>query len=264
MSAHAALVALAAHATSTTTPPAAPAGQAAPVPGLTGTTFLLALLAFVAVMVLAGRAGALARLPLALVGAVASLTVGLAVAFGRGLVRTAARRLGFGWPQWCWLLGTLLLVGQAHRQGVPLRSAWAAAALGWATWLGLRVRAGWRWRRAPRLYAKAMRKTAQAMHANARTSAGRGAATKARAAADQAARASRGGATPPPAAPPTQPSPVQAALRTAREETDRFGVPLGARAPSQPSPSPLGFEPAWPRWLGGGRWRPWLGWRRGR
>jgi hypothetical protein len=259
MSAHAAaLLTVAAHTTSTTTPAAAPAGQATPVPGLTGPTFLLALLVFVAVIVLVGKVGALARLPLALAGAVASVTVGLAVAAGRGLVRTAARRLGFDWPQWCCLAGTLLLVGQAHRQGVPLRSAWAAAGLGWATWLGLRVRAAWRWRRAPRLYARAMRKTAQAIKANARTSTGSHAATKARAAADQAARATRG-AAPPPAAPPTQPSPVQAALRTAREETDRLGVPLGAQAPSHPSP--LAFEPTWPRRLGGGgRWRQWVRW----
>lgn len=260
MSAHAAaLLTLAAHPT-TTTVPAAPAGQATPVPGLTGPAFLLALLVFVAVMVLAGRAGALARLPLALLGAVVSVTVGVAVGFGRGLVRTAARRLGFGWPQWCCLAGTLLLVGQATRQGVPLRSAWSAAGLGWATWLALRLRAAWRWRRAPRLYAKAMRKTAQAIKATARTSAGRHAATRARAAADQAARPTRGAAPPP--ARPTQPSPVQAALRQARAETDRLGVPLRAAGPARPAP--LGFEPTWPRWLDGGRWRRWLGWRRGR
>jgi len=147
---------------------------------------LLALVAFAAVVLALGRAHQLVKLPLLVVGGL----FGLAAAAARGAARGLARRLGLGWPQWCWLAATVLLVGQADRRGVPARSAWAAAGFAWGGWLLLHVRAAGRRRRAPKRHAKALREHAAAMQASARTTTAAGAAARAKRAATAAARAS--------------------------------------------------------------------------
>jgi hypothetical protein len=244
MGSQADLLALAAHTTKTTVPAAS---QVPPVPSLTGTTAMLVLLTFVAVMVLIGKADALARIPLVIVGTVASVAVGLTIRAGRGVIRTAARKFGFRWPQWCFLFGSFLFVGDAQRHGVAPEHAWAAVGLGWAVWAALRLRRSVRQRSADSHHVKAKKRNAAALDANTKELRRGQRKPKALPARKPAA-----------ARQPRQPRQATPRRRTPRAANEPTAAPVAVQdPPAPPLPEPYrtpmagapGFEPVLPRWM---------------
>lgn len=203
---------------------------------------LFALLAFCGVMIVTGRGELLLRLARAIVATCLRWTVG----FAWRRVSALLARLGvdLGLVQVAWLVVTVLLVGQAHREGIPLQAAWKAAAFAWGAWLALHLRVAHRQRTAPKRHAKAMHKTAEAMQEQAKTAPAARSATKARRAARDAAKAAQPLPVPPP--PP-------AAAVAVKERPD----PPPAPEPQHWIPADSGLDPVWPRWLGGGLLRRW-------
>jgi hypothetical protein len=151
------------------------------------------------------------------------------------------RLLGFRPRHLPALAVTALLVVQAAPV-MGFRAPLALAAVGWLAW---RFRPG-RSNHSPRWLRRAERAYADALRDATRNLRGR----------------NRKQATPKPTTPtrPVPPPPARPATPTpARPTTRRATAGPGRGRPAQPKPAafwtppPLGAEPVWPRWLGGGR-----------